>query len=134
MLSALKSRLDARKAQVVQRDAQEASRLKQLERIIEQAGKMEDLLEDSRYHDYKQLLVEAKDALVNQLVNHAIDGPAEEFLHQMGVLQGRIIQLAAILTTPETFMRLAEESHTTNGAGRTVAPTADARHATSARI
>ena len=134
MLSALKSRLDARKQHVEQRDAQEQERLKRLERIVEQAGKMEDLLADSRYHDYKQLLIEAREALVHQLVNLKHENASEEYAHDVAFLQGRIFQLDGILTTPETFMRLADESHTTNGAGRTIAPTADARHATSARI
>lgn len=134
MLSALKSRLDARKHAAEQRETQEQARLKQLERIVEQAGKMEDLIEDARYHDYKQLLMEARESLVNQLVNLKHENASEEYAHDVAFLQGRIFQLDSILTTPETFMALAEERHTTNGAGRTSAPTADARHATSARI
>ena len=134
MLSALKARLDARTQQAEHRTAQEQARLTQLARIVEQAGKMEDLLEDVRYHDYKQLLIEARESLVHQLVNLKHEGASEEYAHEMAVLQGRIFQLDSILTTPETFLRLAEESHATNGAGRTVAPTETARHATSARI
>lgn len=135
MLNALKSRLDARKHQAEQRDTQEQERLKRMERIVEQAGKMEDLLEDARYSDYKQLLIEARESLITQLVNlDHNERDAAAYAHDTAFIQGRIFQLDGILTTPETFMRLAEESHTTNGAGRPVAPTGTARHATSARI
>lgn len=135
MLNALKSRLDARKQQVEQRDVQEQERMKRLERIVEQAGKMEDLIEDSRYQDYKQLLIEARDSLVDQLVNLKHETSSEEYAHDVAFLQGRIFQLDSILKTPDTFLALAEEQrHTANGASRQIAPTGTARHATSARI
>jgi len=83
---------------------------------VEQAGVMETLLEDPRYHDYKQLLEEARESLVNQLVYLRHEGlDREEYDHAASVLQGRIIQLDAILTTPETFIARADAGDTANG-------------------
>lgn len=135
MLNALKSRLDARKQANEQRDAQEQERLKRMERIVEQAGKMEDLIDDSRYHDYQQLLIEARESLVHQLVNLKHENASEEYAHDVAFLQGRIFQLDSILKTPETFLALADEQrHSANGTSRQSVPSDTARHATSARI
>ena len=134
MLEGLKRRFEQRKAVSTQREEQEQAQLAKMQRIVEQAGVMESLVEDTRYHDYKQLLEEAKDACQAQLAAMTLEsaGGRDEYLHATGVLQGRILQLAAILTTPETFLSLAEQADTANGASRQLAPS-HARIAPSAR-
>ena len=132
MLEGLKRRLEQRKALSTQREEQEQAQMTRMARIVEQAGVMESLLEDPRYHDYRQLLEEALDTLVTQMVQLRHEGASEEFAHEMAVLQGRVYQLDSILKTPETFLALAEESHTANGASRQSAPSS-ARIAPSAR-
>lgn len=134
MLDRLKERLEARKAAVTQRATQDAARVTRMQRVVEQAGIMESLLEDPRYHDYRQMLDEARVALVDQLVNARPEGDVSAFAHEVAVLQGRIYQLDAILKTPETILHLAEEADTANGASRQSAPLGTSvRHATSAR-
>lgn len=135
MLDALRRRFEDRKDLHEKKQAMEVDRLKQMERIVQQAGVMENLLEDPRYHDYKQLLDEARDTLVQQLVTLRCQ-EAASFQHELAVLQGRIIQLDAILSTPQTFLTLAEQAEqgdTATGASRQSAPNGHARLATSGR-
>ena len=133
MLDALQRRFDARKQRAEQMQGQEEARLKRMARIVEQAGVMESLLEDPRYHDYRQLLEEARDTLVNQMVTLRHEGVSEEFAHEIAILQGRIYQLDAILKTPETFLALAEGGDSANGASRQSAPKESRGLAPSAR-
>jgi len=123
MLDALRRRFEDRKEKSEKLQVVEDARLKQMERIVQQAGVMESLLDDPRYHDYKQLLEEARETLVNQMIQLRHEGASEEFQHNIAVIQGRLYQLDAILHTPQTFLDLAaSQGDTATGASRQSAP------------
>ena len=74
---------------------------------------LKDLLRDERYAAYAQLLRDTQASLLSEreaLLRDETDREARE--HQVAVLTGRLMQLEYILTTPDNFLRLAEQLET----------------------
>lgn len=119
MLDFLSGRLKERKAARIALIHQESEKAQRLDQIKAMVGLMKELLRDQRYAPYTQLLSEARASLLSErevLLREETDRDARE--HQAAIITGRIMQLDFILTTPEQFLRLAEQPEANGSAAR----------------
>ncbi len=120
MFDFLTDRFRQRKAQRAALSDQEAQREERLERLKGMVALLRDLLKDTRYGAYTQLLKDARQALLAEregLLQTTDDLSA----HYVAVLTGRIMQLDYILSTPDQFFALAEQGEANGTAARSLA-------------
>lgn len=113
MLDFLKGRLRERQAARLAAVDQEAQRQQRAAQVKAMVALLKDLLRDERYAAYAQLLRDTQASLLSEreaLLRDETDREARE--HQVAVLTGRLMQLEYILTTPDNFLRLAEQLET----------------------
>ena len=113
MLDFLKGRLRERQAARMAAVDQEAQRQQRAAQVKAMVALLKDLLRDERYAAYAQLLRDTQASLLSEreaLLRDETDREARE--HQVAVLTGRLMQLEYILTTPDNFLRLAEQLET----------------------
>ena len=113
MLDFLKGRLRERQAARLAAVDQEAQRQQRAAQVKAMVALLKDLLRDERYAAYAQLLRDTQASLLSEreaLLRDETDREARE--HQVAVLTGRLMQLEYILTTPDNFLRLADQRET----------------------
>ena len=113
MLDFLKGRFRERQAARMAAVDQEAQRQQRAAQVKAMVALLKDLLRDERYAAYAQLLRDTQASLLSEreaLLRDETDREARE--HQVAVLTGRLMQLEYILTTPDNFLRLAEQLET----------------------
>ena len=113
MLDFLKGRLRESQAARLAAVDQEAQRQQRAAQVKAMVALLKDLLRDERYAAYAQLLRDTQASLLSEreaLLRDETDREARE--HQVAVLTGRLMQLEYILTTPDNFLRLAEQLET----------------------
>ncbi len=110
MLRYLQRRLEERKSRIRSEDEAESKRLEEKAEIAHGVLLMNELLKDSRYKEYTVLLTKEHSTCVRALTQLRADADGSaSFIHEAGILAGRIAQLDMILNTPQGFFELAAQ-------------------------
>lgn len=119
-LSKRLEQVKSRRAAAAEQETQRAARTETLKQHI---TLLKDLLRDPRYATYTALLRDTKRSCEQE--REAVlqtESDQERREHQVLLLTGRILQLEWILTTPDSFLALADLGEPAPGEGRPKVP------------